>query len=278
MEIIKNRKNIDEERAFYGANGLYLIGCEFDGPADGESAFKEASDNRFSECLFNLRYPFWHNDGLVIENSEMTPLCRAALWYSKNLCIRGVKMHGIKALRECENAEIDGCDIISPEFGWSSKSVTMKNTHCQSEYFMLRGSDLHFENIRFEGKYSFQYIENAEFDNCVLDTKDAFWHCKNVRVRNCELRGEYAAWYSENLTLENCRIYGTQPFCYCKNLKLIGCEMTGTDLAFEKSEVCAEILTPVVSIKNPKSGKIVVPEVGQIIADDPEAACEIITG
>lgn len=82
------------------------------------------------------------------------------------------------------------------------------------------------------------------------------------------VKGEYLAWYSEDITFINCKIVGTQPLCYCKNLKLINCEMVDTDLCFEKSEVEAVITTPVVSIKNPYSGKITVPSVGEIIIDD----------
>ena len=76
--------------------------------------------------------------------------------------------------------------------------------------------------------------------------------------------------------LENCKIIGTQPLCYCKNLKLINCEMVDTDLSFEKSQVDAVITTPVISIKNPLSGCIQVPEVGEIIRDDENSKCEII--
>ena len=127
-----------------------------------------------------------------------------------------------------------------------------------------------------QGKYSFQYIEDAEFTDCELNTKDAFWHAKNVTVRNSVIRGEYLAWYSENLTLENCTIIGTQPFCYCKGLKLINCRMVDTDLAFEKSEVEAEVTTVVDSIKNPKSGTIKVAGVKEIIMDDSAAKGRIV--
>ena len=89
------------------------------------------------------------------------------------------------------------------------------------------------------------------------------------------VKGEYLAWYSENVTFENCKIIGTQPLCYCKGLRLINCEMTDTDLAFERSEVEADITTPVISIKNPLSGHITVPAVGEIIRDIPEAKGEI---
>jgi len=68
---------------------------------------------------------------------------------------------------------------------------------------------------------------------------------------------------------------GTQPLCYCKNLKLINCEMHGADFAFEKSDVEAEITTPVISIKNPLSGHISVPAVDEIIRDDEKSSGEI---
>lgn len=275
MNVIENT-TFDEERALYGSRSLTVKNCSFDGPADGESAFKECSDIRTENCFFNLRYPFWHVHGLTIAGSEMTELCRAALWYSDGITITDTKMHGIKALRECVGATLTGCDIISPEFGWSVKGVTMENCTAESEYFMMRSENLHFKNVRFKGKYSFQYIKNAVFENCEFDTKDAFWHAENVTVRNSTVKGEYLAWYSDSLTLENCRIIGTQPLCYCENLRLRGCEMEGADFAFEKSTVEADITTPVISIKNPACGKITVPAVSEIIRDDPESAGEII--
>lgn len=164
----KNRKiiedqNFDKERTFYGSHELFVRNCSFDGPEDGESAFKECRHIETEHCFFNLRYPFWHDHGVTVSHSEMTENCRAALWYS------------------------------------------------------------------------------------------------------------------DGLTLINCKIIGTQPFCYCKNLKLIDCEMLETDLAFEKSQVEATITTKVDSIKNPLSGQITVPDVGELILDDKEAKAEVIT-
>lgn len=250
--------------------------CRFDGPADGESAFKEGRDISVEGCFFNLRYPFWHDTGLKIVNSEMTEKCRAALWYSHRVEISGTKLYGIKALRECTSVSMRDCDIISPEFGWSVRGLTMKNCTAQSEYFMMRSDHLHFTNVALKGKYSFQYIEDSVFENCDFDTKDAFWHARNVVIKNSTVKGEYLAWYCENVTFENCRIIGAQPLCYCKGLKLKNCEMIDTDLSFEKSEVEAIITTPVVSIKNPLSGHIHVPSVNEIIMDDENAKGEIL--
>ena len=206
----------------------------------------------------------------------MTELCRAALWYSEHVEIKDTKLHGIKALRECRDVVIKDCDIISPEFGWSVRGICMEETTATGEYFMMRSENLAFKNVNFKGKYSFQYIKNATFENCILDTKDAFWHGENITVKNSIVKGEYLAWYSEGLTLIGCKIIGTQPLCYCKDLKLIDCEMVDTDLAFEKSEVEAVITTKVDSIKNPLSGRIQVPQVGELVIDDEDAEGEIV--
>ncbi len=275
MEIIENG-TFDEERVFYGKSELAVRNCSFDGPADGESAFKECSDILAERCYFNLRYPFWHDKRLLISDSMLTELCRAALWYSEDIEIDRTKMHGIKALRECINVNIQDCSIISPEFGWFVKNISMINCSVESEYFMMRSENLRFTDINLKGKYSFQYIKNAVFDNCVFDTKDAFWHAENVTVKNSIVKGEYLAWYSNGLTLENCKITGTQPLCYCRHLKLINCEMIEADLCFEKSDVEATVTTPVISIKNPLSGKIYVQSVEEIIRDDINSKGEII--
>lgn len=271
------RKVFDEERALYGAQNLTVRECRFDGPADGESALKESRDINVENCFFNLRYPFWHDHKLKIENSEMTELCRAALWYSEEVEITNSKLQGIKALRECVQVKIKGCDIQSQEFGWSVRGMEMEESKVQSEYFMMRSEHLSFRNVDMKGKYSFQYISDSVFKNCSFDTKDAFWHAKNVIVKNCTIKGEYLAWYCENVTFENCRIIGTQPLCYCKGLKLIQCEMIDTDLCFEKSEVEATVTTAVDSIKNPRLGTICVPSVGELIMDDPKAQGKVVT-
>ena len=205
MQSIEHQ-TFDAERALYGSRDLTVRHCNFDGPADGESAFKECANIGAEDCFFNLRYPFWHDHGLTIRNCELTELCRAALWYSDHITIEDTRLHGIKALRECAGATLRGCDIVSPEFGWSVRGVTMEDCTADSEYFMMRSTGLRFAGVRMKGKYSFQYIEDAVFDHCTFDTKDAFWHAKNVMVKNSVVKGEYLAWYCENVTFENCRI------------------------------------------------------------------------
>ena len=274
MKEIRGRR-FPNERDLYAAKDIKLVDCVFDGAEDGESALKEAKNIVLENCFMNLRYPLWHDGGVTLSGCSMSENCRAALWYSSDIRVTDSKLHGIKALRECDGATIENSEIVSPEFGWKSRNVTLNQTTVQSEYLFLLAQDLRLNGVNFKGKYSFQYVENATVENSVLDTKDAFWHCKNVTVKKSVVKGEYLGWYSENLTFINCKIIGTQPLCYCKNLKLVGCEMADTDLSFEYSEVEAEIKGTVLSVKNPKSGRITADAVSEIIlTDDSQVQCE----
>lgn len=275
MTTVENL-TLDEERALYGSTDINVKGCRFDGVADGESALKESRGVTVTDTFFNLRYPLWHVKGASIYKSEMTEMCRAPIWYSSNITLENCTVNGTKALRECNGIKIKDCTVSSDECGWSISDVLVDNSSFSGEYFMLRASNLRFATSTLNGKYSFQYLENAVFENCTLNTKDAFWHAKNVTLRNCTVKGEYFGWYSENLTLENCIIEGTQPLCYCKGFKMLDCKMHGADLSFEKSEVDVVLTEPIVSIKNPKSGKIRVPSYGELIMDN-AGDVEIIT-
>ena len=266
--IIENQ-TFDEERALYGLKDLTVKNCRFDGPADGESAFKECRNIDVTGCFMSLRYPFWHVEKAKITDSNFTENCRAALWYDKDICIENCWLGGIKAIRECENISLKNCSVNSPEFAWKSQKLKIENvTIEESEYPFFEIRDAKLTGLKMKGKYSFQYDENIEISDSELNTKDAFWHTKNVTVKNSTVKSEYLGWYSENLTLINCRIIGTQPFCYCKNLVLKNCTMEDCDLAFERSTVEVEVSGKIDSVKNPLAGKITADSIGQIILEE----------
>ena len=266
--IIENQ-TFDEERALYGLKDLTVKNCRFDGPADGESAFKECRNIDVAGCFMNLRYPFWHVEKAKITDTNFTENCRAALWYDKDILIENSRLGGIKAIRECENISLKNCSVNSPEFAWKSQKLTIENvTIEESEYPFFEIRDAEISDLRMKGKYSFQYDDNLEITDSELNTKDAFWHTKNVTVKNSIVKSEYLGWYSENLTLINCRIIGTQPFCYCKNLVLKNCTMEECDLSFERSTIDVEVSGKIDSIKNPLAGKITADSIGQIILEE----------
>lgn len=271
-KIIENQA-FDQERALYNLTAADVANCVFAGPADGESALKESRDVALADCRFSLRYPLWHVDGFSMDGCSMDENTRAAIWYAKNGTIRGSTLGGIKAVRECENIRLEGCDIQSEEFGWKSKNIALQDTDITSQYIFFDSRDVSLKNVTMRGKYSFQYMENLTIEDSTLDTKDAFWHSKNVTVKNSTVKGEYLAWFSEGLTLIHCKIIGTQPLCYCKNLRLINCTMEGCDLSFEYSDVEADIDGHIDSVKNPRSGSISCHSVGEVIMGDAVMPC-----
>lgn len=271
--VIKG-KTFDEERALYNLKDATVKDCTFAGPKDGESAMKEARNIKVEDCSFSLRYPLWHVKKFEMVDSKMDDKTRAALWYSDDGLIKDSTLGGIKAVRECNRIVLDNCDVDSKEFGWKCDGVELKDTKINSEYIFFNSKNIKLSNVNMTGKYSFQYVENLEITDSNLDTKDCFWHAKNVTVKNSTVKGEYLAWFSDGLTLIDCKIIGTQPLCYCKNLKLINCTMEETDLSFEYSDVEADVIGSIDSVKNPLSGTITADSVGEIIMDSDVYECK----
>lgn len=272
-------QTMDEERSLYHLTDAEVSLCNFEGPADGESALKEGRNLKVSRCRFVLRYPMWHDIGLHLSESHLYETARAPLWYDADVAIDHCRIESVKALRECQNVSMSNCTVVSPELFWRCGQVTIRESELTGEYMFMTTSGLTLKNVTMHGKYSFQYTKNVAVEDSLLDTKDAFWHAENVTVKNCTVKGEYLGWYSKNLTLINCRISGTQPFCYCENLKLINCTMEQTDLAFEYSSVEAEIIGHVDSVKNPRAGYVHADSIGETILSEQvyPCDCEILT-
>lgn len=273
MAKIISNQIFDAERSLYNLKDSQVVACRFEGPADGESALKEARNITVRDCHFRLRYPLWHVRGFNLDRCSMSDAARAAIWYAEQGRITDCALGGIKALRECRDVTLERCQVESQEFGWKCSDIRVLDSQLQAEYLFLDSRNVTLKNVHMKGKYSFQYMENLVIEDSILDTKDAFWHSKNVTVRNSTVKGEYLAWFSEGLTLVNCRIIGTQPLCYCKDLTLVDCTMEGTDLAFEYSDVQAAVIGHIDSVKNPHSGCITADSVGEIIAEDPVMEC-----
>ncbi len=265
-QIIEN-KTFPQERALYHLQDALVRGCRFEGEEDGESAMKEGRALQVENCYFALRYPLWHVHGLRLSASEMTPTCRAALWYDADVRVEDCTLNGIKALRECRGVALSRVEADSPEFGWRSRQVRVQESELAGDYMFFGARSLTLTDVEQRGKYSFQYVKGMTASHCKFDTKDAFWHAENVIVKDSVLKGEYLGWYSRGLTLVRCRIIGTQPLCYCKNLRLVDCTMEGCDLSFECSTVHASVRGEVLSVKNPRAGKIVADGFGAVIRE-----------
>lgn len=256
------------ERPLFGEHGLKLKNVVIE---PGESALKCCSDIDAEDCEFQGKYPFWHVDDFRLTRCVFTEGARAALWYSKNCEMNDCTVLAPKMFRE-----LDGLTVRNVEFPdaeetlWHCKDVTLENVGMEkADYLFMHTDNIRINEYRQHGNYSFQYCRNVEISNAKIWSKDAFWNTDNVTVRDSELHGEYLGWHSRGLHLINCHISGTQPLCYCEGLVLENCTFDAdADLAFEDSDVRATIKSAMTSIKNPRTGHIEVPEVGEIIIDE----------
>lgn len=277
MEIIKD-KEFGGERPLFASHGIELDNVTIHA---GESALKCCTDVVARNCRFEGKYPFWHVRGFVVEHCLFTPGARAALWYSSGLRMTDTQVDAPKMFREMDGIEMERVNIPdAQETLWHCRNVRMRDVDVRNaDYLFMHSENIDIDRYRQEGNYSFQYCRNVEIRNAEIHSKDAFWNTENVTVYDSTLSGEYLGWHSRGLRLVRCRIAGTQPLCYCEGLVLEDCTFdTDADLVFEDSDVRATILSPVTSIKNPRTGSITLPSVGELILDAnilPPADCKI---
>ena len=279
MKEIKNEE-FGGERPLFASHGLRLDNVTVHA---GESALKECSDIEAVNCRFEGKYPFWHVDRFRISHCTFTPGARAALWYSTALVMNDTLVEAPKMFREMDGVSLSKVRIPdAQETLWHCRNVMMRDVDVRNaDYLFMHSENIDIDRYRQEGNYSFQYCRNVVIRNAEIHSKDAFWNTENVTVYDSTLSGEYLGWHSRGLRLVRCRIAGTQPLCYCEGLVLEDCTFDAdADLAFEDSDVRATIMSPVTSIKNPRTGSITLPSVGELILDAnilPLADCKIET-
>lgn len=279
-QTIKNAE-FGGERPLFAAHDLILENVTFHA---GESALKRCHDIQARGCRFEGKYPFWHTDRFNVRDCVFTPGARAALWYSSNLVMTDTLVDAPKMFREMKHLELRNVRIPdAQETMWHVSDVKLRDVEvANADYLFMHSQDIDIDRYRQQGNYSFQYCRNVVIRNAHIDSKDAFWNTDNVTIYDSELTGEYLGWHSHNLHLVRCKISGTQPLCYCHDLVMEDCTMAADcDLAFEESTLNATVLSPITSVKNPTSGYIKAPEIGEVIIDEnvqQPADCVITVG
>ncbi len=267
MEIIKN-KEFEGERPLYNKkDGLYLEEVRI---GKGESSLKEGADIEAVRCGFDGKYPFWECDRFIIRDCIFREGARAALWYTRGCKMYDTLIEAPKMFRRISGAKLENVRFtLAQETFWDCNNISLKNVEAEkADYIFMHTEDIDIDGFILKGNYSFQYARNAVIRNAEMDTKDAFWESENVTVYDSRISGEFLGWYARNLKLVNCVIGGSQPLCYCENLILENCRFEeDANLAFEYSSVQADITGRITSVKNPRSGKIVADDYGEIIID-----------
>ena len=254
-----------EERALFGKRDLFVSDTVFD---RGESPLKECTDIEVANSVFRWRYPLWYCKNAVASGCKFLEAARAPVWYSDDVAVRNSSVQAPKSFRRCRNLELNAvCFSDADETLWHCNGVRLTDVTIKGNYFAMNSENLTVDHLTLDGKYSFDGVKNVAISNSRLVTKDAFWNSENVTVSNSFVSGEYIGWNSKNLTFINCTIESLQGLCYVQNLRLVNCKLPNTALAFEYSEVDADICSGVESILNPKSGTIRADRIGELIIE-----------
>lgn len=276
-----NNRILTGERALFHSSDLFVRDSIFE---DGESPLKESSNLELLGCMFKWKYPLWYCSDVVLKDCKWFEMARAGVWYTNHITVENAMIEAPKNFRRCKLVFLKKVDFFhAQETLWHCDDVTMDTVSAKGDYFAMNSSRMKISNLRLDGNYSFDGCKDIEIRDSVLLSKDAFWNSENVTVYDSFISGEYLGWNAKNLTLINCTIESIQGLCYIENLVMKNCKLINTTLAFEYSDVDAEITGSVTSIINPKSGRIQADKIGTLIiqrdlidADKTKIICEDI--
>ena len=265
MEEIRGQILIGE-RALFGSQDTLITDSVFD---KGESPLKESSDIELSGCLFRWKYPLWYCSNVRATGCTWFDMARAGVWYTDNIEVTNAVIQAPKNFRRSRGITLTNVAFTNAkETVWSCADVKMNNvTVADGDYFAMNCSDMEIDGLTLDGNYSFDGAKRVVMRNSRLLTKDAFWNSEDITVYDSFISGEYLGWNSKNLTLINCTIESLQGMCYIDNLVMKNCKLVNTTLAFEYSNVDAEITNAVDSVFNPGSGTIRAERIGELIIE-----------
>ncbi len=266
--IVKN-VTMGGERPFFASRNTRFENVVI---TEGESGVKCCKDIEVIGCKFYGKYPLWHVDGSLVEDSYFAPGSRSAIWYSDNMTMRRCTIDGPKFFREMQGLSLEDVTINdADETFWRVRGLRIRNVELHGgTYPFMFSSDIYVDGLKSDAKYVFQYCRNVEVHDADILTKDSFWECDNVVVYDSKLDGEYLGWHSKNLKFVRCQIAGEQPLCYMDGVTLEDCTFDpACDRAFEdSSRIDARIKGAITNIKNPISGRIVAGTIGSVTLDE----------
>lgn len=185
MKQIKNAE-FGGERPLFASQDLYIENVTIHA---GESALKECARVEAVNCRFEGKYPFWHNDGFVVRHCLFTEGARAALWYSRHLQMSDTLVEAPKMFREMDDIHLENVQLPhAAETLWHCRNVVLKNVEVkEADYLFMHSENIHIEDYRQQGNYSFQYCRNVEIrrcchrlERCLLEHRE----CYGLRLRD----------------------------------------------------------------------------------------------
>ncbi|KRM55437.1 DUF3737 family protein [Lacticaseibacillus sharpeae] len=271
-----NEQLFTGERALFMEHDAHITNSTFDA---GESPLKESQNIELDRSIFKWKYPLWYSNHVQVKNSIFETMSRSGIWYTSDITIKDSTIQAPKQFRRSNHIVLTNVHFADAEETlWNCGDITLDHVQATGDYFGMNSHDIKIDHLDLVGNYAFDGGRNIEVHNSRIVTKDAFWNCENVTIYDSTISGEYLAWNTKNLRLVNCTIESDQGLCYIDGLTMENCQLLNTDLAFEYCQnINATISTHIDSVKNPISGTITAPSIGQVIQDDPAIDTSAVT-
>lgn len=255
------------ERALFMTENAHIEGATFQ---NGESPLKESRDLTLHNVTFKWKYPLWYVNNAVCTNCYLSITARSGIWYTNHIVMNNCVVDAPKTFRRASFIVLNDTQINHGEESlWSCSNIKLNNVKVKGDYFGMNSIDVEVNHMEIDGNYLFDGGKNIVVRDSILNSKDAFWNTENVTIINSKIIGEYLGWNSKNVTLINCEISSLQGLCYMEKIKLVNCKLLDSSLVLEYcSDIDADIIDEVESIKNPTSGVIKVKGVKNLIIDE----------
>ena len=179
MKLIKDTE-FGGERPLFASHDLHLDNVII---RAGESAIKECSNIKATNCRFEGNYPFWHVHGFVIENCFFDVGGRSALWYSDHLLMKNTRIDAPKMFREMNDINIENVEINdADEIFWRCNGIHIKNLHLHdgTVHAEIKGSITNIKNPK-SGFITADEIGSITIDNNIKAPADCKIHIRNER-------------------------------------------------------------------------------------------------
>lgn len=264
-----NQQFLTGERALFKAHDLQINNATF---ADGESPLKESRNVNLKQPIFKWKYPLWYSKHVTVDHGLFEEMSRSGIWYTEDITITNSTLQAPKLFRRARQIKLDHVHFShAEETLWNCQDIELNDVQANGDYFGMNSQNISINHFNLVGNYAFDGAKNVEIHNATLMTKDALWNCENVTVYDSQIIGEYLGWNSKHIRFVNCTIESDQGLCYMDDVTLENCTLLNTDLSFEYcSNIDADVVSTIDSVKNPISGKIHATAIGKIIMDDPE--------
>jgi len=267
------------ERALFDEHDATITTTTF---GTGESPLKESRNITLEDSIFKWKYPLWYSQHIQVNHSIFETMARSGIWYTKDIAIKNSTLQAPKLFRRGSQIRLEHVHFSNAEETlWQCDDIRLTDVQAAGDYFGMNSTNIYLDHVDLIGNYCFDGAKNVEVHHSTFVSKDAFWSCDNVTIYDSTINGEYLAWNTKHLTLINCTIESDQGLCYIDHLTMKHCKLLRTDLAFEYcSDIDADIVNDIMSVKNPTSGVIRAHGIETLIMDstviDP-AKTKIIT-